>query len=218
MRQKLKLIFSKLNKEYAIGLSQEDFPTVASFRSILSTNWNEAKKNNPDFGVKQPKSHQIELEDVAIVYDAIKTGLLTPKENPYHLRLIIEFILLRLFGLRSVDVERVTVEMVEFKVYDFGIDKGRKYCQIFIPFHKSNLLKLRSKDVHPHYGKMKVRDCGDPVFNAYELIELYCSKIDLSFGKKGLRFIRHELRRRDFDPTVQKKQLGIEMPMLEKIN
>ena len=40
---------------------------------------------------------EICLNDVELVYDAIKAGVLKPREDPFHLKQVIGFILLRFF-------------------------------------------------------------------------------------------------------------------------
>ena len=180
MRIMVRRIFAYLKMKYDIIIAESDFSTNGSFRSCLSDIWTAEREKNPEFGRQKPKS-EICLEDVKYVYDAIKEGVLCPENNAYHLKLVVSFILLRHFALRSAEASLLNISDVRWKKYDFGPDRGTKYVELFVDITKVNRLKLGNWRTPPNYGKLKVRDNpDDPVFNAYALIQLYMSKL----GKK----------------------------------
>ena len=90
--------------KYGIQVGVADFSTEGTFCARLSDVWNEEREKNPNFGRSKGKS-EICLWDIDYIYDALKEGELMPYTSPYHLRLLICFILLRFFGLRTVEAK-----------------------------------------------------------------------------------------------------------------
>ena len=112
------------------------------------------------------------------MHDAIRDGILLPEKNAYHLKLVVCFILLRHFALRTAEAATLLLEDVKWKTYDFGPDRGSRYVELFVDLNKVNRLKLGNWKTPPNYGKLKLRDNPeDPVFNAYYFLQLYISKL-----------------------------------------
>ena len=177
MRIMVRRIFAYLKMKYDIAVTESDFPTEGSFRARLSDIWTEEREKNPEFGKAKGKS-EICLHDVEYVHDAIRDGILRPDTNAYHLKLVVTFIFLRLFALRSAEVAQLTVADIKWKKYDFGPDRGSNYIEVFVDTTKVNKLKIGNWKTPPNYGKLKIRDNpDDPVFNAYFYLQLYMSKL-----------------------------------------
>ena len=124
------------------------------------------------------------LGDVALVHDAIAEGVLKPYEDNEHLKLVVQFILLRLFALRPREALDLDLKNVRFGQYDHGPDHGRNFVELFIDISKVRKLKLGSWKIPKNYGKVKVRDNPeDTVFNAYALICFYISKLPEKKGR-----------------------------------
>ena len=142
------------------------------------------------------------IDDLEIVYSALKDDVLQPTKVPYHLKLLVSFILLRLYGLRAKEAATLEVEEVTFCEYDRGPDKGKKYCQLKMDFDKTHKLKFDSGGIPENYGKLKIRDNPeDVVFNAYYFMELYYGK--LKVGSHTRRFMRRPIGRSNFDPLEE---------------
>ena len=110
----------------------------------------------------------ISINDLEIVYCALQDKRLQPTENPYHLKLVICFILLRLYGLRAQEACNLEVDEVSFETYKFGPDRGKRFCQLKMDFDKTHKLKFGTAGIPKGYGKLKVRDNPeDEVFNAF---------------------------------------------------
>ena len=142
------------------------------------------------------------INDLEIVYSALQDKRLQPTVNPYHLKLIISFILLRLYGLRAKEACNLEVDEVSFETYDFGPDRGKRFCQLKMDFDKTHKLKFDSPGIPKGYGKLKLRDNPeDEVFNAFYFMEFYCCK--LNDGSRTRRFIRRPIGRANFDASVE---------------
>ena len=202
MKTIAKRIFSVLHLDYGIKIGVGDFSRKGSWRSYQTTVWNETRVEDKSFGVAAPKS-DIEINDVEIVYEALRDGRLKPMEDPYHLFLLIMFIFLRLFGLRAVEAYKVDVSDVMFMEYKSGPDRGVGYCQVKIDFDKTKKLKWDQHEVPKDYGKLKIRDSpDDDVFNAYGFLLFYVSKLNPKC--KSTRFLRRPIRRNHFVPDEEK--------------
>ena len=183
MHQKLKHIFATLNGKYNIAVREKDFGTSGTYRARISNIWTDERKVNPTFGQAKGMS-EICIHDVKYVYEAIRDGVLQPKEKPYHLKLVVQFILLRLFSVRSVEAAKLDLKNVNWKVYDFGPDEGKRYVELNIDITKVRKLKLGQWKIPKNYGKVKIRDNPeDPVFNAFELLQFYISKLPEKKGR-----------------------------------
>jgi len=178
MHTHLKRIFAILKKKYRIDIGMDDFDATGSFRAVASQKWTENQEKDPTFGIKKGKS-PIYLKDVVPVNAKIMDGTLKPFEDAVHLKLVVIFILLRLFGLRRSDAYGITRNNVQFLTFDCGPDVGKRYCLITVPFSKTRKLKIGQLDVPAWYGKVKVRDNPDEkgYFNAFRIIEFYVSKL-----------------------------------------
>jgi hypothetical protein len=178
MEAELKKVFAILNKTHSIGITMSDFNETGTFRGTISEKWTEIRKENPAFGVKKGKS-KIVLNDVGIVNQKLKEGVLKPFENPHHLKLLVIFIFLRLLGLRKKDVYYLTTDQLTICVYDEGPDAGRRYLQVKIDFDKASQLRLGNTSVPDDYGECKLRDnpFDTDNFNAFEYAEFYLSKL-----------------------------------------
>ena len=183
MHQKIKHIFATLNGTYALNVKVADFKTTGSFRARISNIWTAERKVNPEFGQQKGMS-EICVNDVEYVFDAIRDGVLRPKADPYHLKLVVQFILLRLFALRATEACSLDLKNVKWKVYDFGPDKGTKYVELFIDITKVRKLKLGQWKIPKNYGKVKVRDNPeDKIFNAFGLLQFYIKKLPEKRGR-----------------------------------
>ena len=181
MRIMIRRIFAYMGNKYDLKVTESDFGTEGTFRARLSDIWTEERKINPDFGRLKGKS-EICLHDVEYVHDAIRDGVLQPRTNPNHLKLVVSFIFLRLFALRTAEVANLDLKDIRWKTYDFGPDQGKKYVELYVDINKVNKLKLGNWKTPPNYGKLKLRDNPeDTVFNAYSYLEFYLSKL----GKKA---------------------------------
>ena len=76
------------------------------------------------------------IDDLEIVYSGLKEESLQPKKDPHHLKLLVSFILLRLYGLGAQEAATLEVDEVTFCVYDRGPDRGKMYCQLKMDFDK----------------------------------------------------------------------------------
>ena len=183
MHQKIKHIFATLNGTYALTVKVADFKTTGTFRARISNIWTEERKVNPEFGQQKGMS-EICVNDVEYVFEAIRDGVLCPKGDPYHLKLIVQFILIRLFALRATEAASLDLKNVKWKVYDFGPDRGTKFVELFIDITKVRKLKLGSWKIPKNYGKVKIRDNPeDKVFNAFELLQFYIKKLPEKKGR-----------------------------------
>ena len=113
MHQKLKHIFATLNGKYSIAVREKDFGTSGTYRARISNIWTDERKVNPTFGQAKGMS-EICIHDVKYVYEAIRDDVLQPKEKPYHLKLVVQFILLRLFSVRSVEAAKLDLKNVNW--------------------------------------------------------------------------------------------------------
>ena len=183
MHQKLKHIYATLNGKYHLSVKESEFGTTGTFRARISNIWTDERKMNPEFGQAKGMS-EICVNDVEYIFKAIRDGVLCPKTDPYHLKLLMQFILLRLFALRSVEAATLDLKNVKWKKYDFGPDRGTKYVELFVDITKVRKLKLGSWKIPKNYGKVKVRDNpDDEVFNAYEMMRFYIEKLPEKKGR-----------------------------------
>ena len=183
MHLKLKHIFATLNGTFALNVKIADFKTTGTFRARISNIWTEKRQEDPQFGQQNGMS-EICVNDVEYVFEAIRDGVLRPKADPYHLKLVIQFILIRLFALRASEAALLDLKNVKWKVYDFGPDKGTKFVELFIDITKVRKLKLGSWKIPKNYGKVKVRDNPeDEIFNAFELLQFYIQKLPEKRGR-----------------------------------
>ena len=183
MHQMLKHIFSTLNLSYNISVKDKDFPAQGSFRGRIANIWKEERAKNPEFGQAKGMS-EICLNDMDLVYDGIAEGKLQPNENPYHLRLLITFSLLRFFGLRPQEAAFLDKTHVRWGTYRMGPDKGKKYVELYVDIKKVRQLKLGQWKIPKNYGKIKVRDNPeDTVLNVYFWIQYYVSKLPDDTGR-----------------------------------
>ena len=196
-----KRLFSVLRLDYNVDISVTHFSKKGSFRSVTTVNMQEARKGDKKYGITKGMS-RICIDDLEIVYSGLKDGALQPKENPFHLKLLVSFILLRLYGLRAQEAAILEVEEVSFCAYDRGPDKGKMYCQLKMDFDKTHKLKFDSGGIPENYGKLKIRDNPeDDVFNAYYFMKLYYGK--LKIGSRTRRFLRRPIGRATFNPSEE---------------
>ena len=196
-----KRLFSTLRLDYNVDVKVKYFAKKGSFRSVSTVNMQEARKSSKEYGIQKGMSN-ICMNDVEIVYSALKDRKLVPREDPYHLKLLISFILLRLYGLRASEASNLEVEEVSFETYDHGPDRGRKFCQLKMDFDKTHKLKFDSPGIPKGYGKLKLRDNHeDGVFNAYYFMEFYVEK--LKVDSRTRRFLRRPIGRANFDASVE---------------
>jgi len=195
----LKHIFAVLRLKYDLEIGINDFQATGSFRGVVSEMWTANQEVDPTFAVKKGMS-DINLRDLVIINDKILDGTLVPYEKPLHLKVVVIFILIRLFGFRRSDVAIITRNYVEFIEYKFGPDIGKRYCLITILFSKSNRLKLSTTGVPSWYGQVKVRDNeGEKgYFNPFRIMEFYVSKLRKNFTGDE-RFLKSELKRKNID-------------------
>ena len=93
MRIMICRIFAYMGNKYDIKVTESDFGTEGTFRACLLDIWTEERKINPDFGHPKGKS-EICLHNVEFVHDAICDGVLQPRTNPNHLKLVVSFVFL----------------------------------------------------------------------------------------------------------------------------
>ena len=183
MHQMLKQIFATLNKKYHLQVKDSDFGARGTFRGRLSRIWTLERDKNPTFGQQKGMS-EICLDDIFIVHDALADGTLKPDKDPYHLKLLISFCLLRFFGLRTVEASSLDIKNVRWGSYRVGPDKGKNYVELYVDINKVRKLKLKEWKIPPNYGKIKVRDNPeDEVFNVYCWIKFYQSKLPSQEGR-----------------------------------
>ena len=183
MHQKLKHIFAVLNGKYNIMVKDTDFAAKGTFRARLANIWGSEREKNPRFG--QPKGmSEICIDDVDLVYQGLADGKLRPYKNPFKLKLVIMFCLLRFFGLRTVEAAHLEMENVRFGEYAIGPDKGSRYVELVVDIRKVRKMKLGQWKVPKDYGRIKVRDNpDDDVFNVFHLFEFYLSKVPNREGR-----------------------------------
>ena len=196
-----KRLFATLRLDYRVDIKVKYFAKKGSFRSVSTVNMQDARKASKEYGVRKGMS-EICINDLEIVYSALQDKRLCPIENPYHLKLIICFILLRLYGLRAKEACNLEMDEVSFETYDSGPDRGKRFCQLKMDFDKTHKLKFDSPGIPKGYGKLKLRDNPeDDVFNAYHFMEYYCSKVNV--GARTRRFVRRPIGRADFDASEE---------------
>ena len=196
-----KRLFATLRLDYNVDVKVKYFAKKGSFRSVSTVNMQDARKASKEYGIQKGMS-AICINDLEIMFSALKDNVLQPTENAYHLKLVICFILLRLYGLRAQEACNLEVNEVSFEVYDHGPDRGKKFCQLKMDFDKTHKLKFDSSGVPKDYGKLKVRDNPeDDVFNAYYFMKFYCDKVNA--GSRTRRFVRRPIGRANFDESVE---------------
>ena len=160
MHQKLKHIFAILNGKYNIMVKEKDFGTSGTFRARISNIWTDERKKNPEFGQAKGNS-EICLHYVKYIMDALWDGVLLPRKNPFHLRLLMQFILIRFFALRGIEAAALDLRNIRWKIYNFGPDFSKHYVELNIDITKVQKLKLGSWKIPKNYGKYKLRDNPD---------------------------------------------------------
>ena len=196
-----KRLFATLRLDYRVDIKVKYFAKKGSFRSVSTVNMQEARKGDKGYGIKKGMS-AICINDLEIVYMAIQEKKLQPKVDPYHLKLLISFILLRLYGLRAEEAANLEVDEVSFETYDAGPDKGKRFCQLKMDFDKTHKLKFGTPGIPENYGKLKIRDNPeDGVMNAFYFMEYYCGK--LKGDVRTRRFLRRPIKRANFVPSQE---------------
>ena len=195
----LKHIFAVLRLKYDLGIGMNDFQATGSFRGVVSEMWTANQEVDPTFAVKKGMS-EINIKDLVIMNEKILDGTLKPFENPFHLKIFVIFILIRLFGFRRSDVVVITRNYVEFLVHKVGPDIGKRYCLITVPFSKTRRLKLSTTGVPAWYSQVKLRDNEDEkgYFNPFRVMEFYVSKLRKDFSVNE-RFLKRELKKFNVD-------------------
>ena len=196
-----KRLFATLRLDFNVDVKVKYFAKKGSFRSVSTVNMQEARAKSKEYGIQKGMSN-ICINDVEIVYSALAERKLVPRENPYHLKLLISFILLRLYGLRASEVSNLEVDEVSFETYDHGPDRGKKFCQLKMDFDKTHKLKFGTGGIPKGYGKLKIRNNEeDGVFNAYYFMEFYFGKLQV--GSRTRRFLRRPIGRANFEASSE---------------